>query len=196
MVTPNLKKHSQAYNGLLLLIAAVTFLFAVIKMPLEMQILARAGPRRTSINDFYNQRAPRSKVDQHIDAKRSYHFFNREPAHEMSLKGASAEEELALRKEEEEMAKKVDEIVHRELDGPHHEHRHLRSGADKQMLVERIERAAERFLGQKEELEDEEENLELVGDIPHERKEEDPYDKEFSSEVQEIVSRYTQRDEN
>ena len=179
-------KSSSSNNVVLICIAAVTFAFAVVKMPLEVEILARAGPQRRSINDFYNQRGPRSAVDQRIDAKRSYsHMFNRG---QRSLQGIDSAD---LQKEDEEMAKKVDEIVHRYLDGDGPRRRHLRAGADKQMFSERVHHVVERFLGKENQRE---EPMEVVGAVPHQHKEEDPFDKEFTAEVQNIVNRYTEKD--
>lgn len=152
-------------------------------MPLEMQILERAAPRRTSISDFYNHRAPRSEVDQRIDAKRSYsHMFNR--GQKRSLRGVDTAQQ------DEAMAKKVDEIVHRYLDGDG-PRRHLRPEADEHMFSERVFHVAQRFLGKEQE--QEEEPMDIVGAVRHEHKEEDPFDKEFTSEVQDIVDRYSDR---
>lgn len=169
-------------NAVLLVIAVVTFAFAVVKMPLEMEILARAGPRRTSINDFYSTHS-RSAVDQRIDAKRSYsHMFNRNSNNNLRAVDDAA------------MAQKVDEIVHRYLNGDNGtitKRRHLRAGADKELFSERVQRVVEQFWGDQQQPQ---EPMEVVGAVPHQHKEEDPFDKEFSAEVQDIVNRYTEKD--
>jgi hypothetical protein len=177
-----LQSSRKSNNPLLLFIAGVTFLFAVVKMPLEMEILSRAVPQRRSIHDFYNHRAPRSEVDQRIDAKRSYsHMFNR--GQQRSLRAV----------EDEEMALKVDEIVHRYLNGEQEpQQRRLRDGMDKDMLTERVQHLVERFLGHEEETE---EDMEVVGAVPHQHKEDDPFDRAFSEEIQDIVNRYTEKSE-
>ncbi|CAB9527457.1 expressed unknown protein [Seminavis robusta] len=118
--TPSSEQNSN--TTLLLFIAFVTFWFALLKIPLEMEILSRAAPPHLSIHDFYNHKAKHfSTVEQRIDAKQSYHFFDRRGPHH-------SEQET---KEDEELAHEVERMVHhyyKQHENEHEEHRHLRSG--------------------------------------------------------------------
>jgi hypothetical protein len=155
-------------NSLLLFIAFLTFAFLLLKMPMDIKTVSRVAPH--TIDDLYNRRAPHSAVDQRIDAKRSYHFFNRK-RRDMSQKQIQ---------EDQELAQEVDKIMrHHNLDME--ERRNLRSGADDN-VADRLKNVVRRYLGAKKHS--------YVGGIPHERKEEDPYDSEITKEIQDIVKHH------
>ena len=63
------------------------------------------------------------------------------------------------------------------------------------MFSERVQSVVERYMGKRknEHIDESEEKMEMVGKIPHERKQEDAFQKEFSAEVQDIVNRYTEK---
>lgn len=162
-------------------IAAVTFLFAVVKMPLEMKILFQSAParREQTLDDFYNPHLRQhSAVDQHIDARRSYHFFHRK---------SPASQQRSLQAVQAESSSILDNNSH--------------PSSPKMMALELLEDAA---LAHKVEdmvvryLDHHDENNENNNDIatthtqgiPVKRKQDDPFDREFKANVQKVVNRY------
>ena len=183
-------------------IAAVTFLFAVVKMPLEMKILFQSAParREQTLDDFYNPHLRQhSAVDQHIDARRSYHFFHR--------KSPVSQQQRSLRAVEAESSSIVDDNHHHqaspkvalELSEEDQEDAAL---ADKveEMVVRYLDHHDETNANEKKEEDSEGTHQPLRTDTknkvatPHgievERKQDDPFDSEFKADVQKIVNRF------
>lgn len=172
-------------NALLLFIAFVTFWFVVLKMPMELQVTSRAASSRLTMDDWYNKRAPRSAVDQRMDAQRSYHFFNRR----------RSDTSLEQIHEDQKLAYEVDKIMrhHYSLDDPE-ERRNLRSGVDKTTVSERVKEIVRQYLDRNDGATGAKKRP-YIGGIPQERKEEDPYDIEITKEIQDIVNEYRDPDE-
>lgn len=195
--------NQEQQKAMLVFIATVTFTFAVIKMPLEMALLLRASPEHHSIHDFYNHRA-RSAVDQHIDAARSYHFFHRDL---QAVDSADNTKTSKLVQEDAELSKKVQEIVSRYIDDRDKETQteeekedqkqgNLRVRADNEsMFTQKVQQLVQRYAAKHAEKQEEMIITHKDG-IPHERKQDDPFDEEFASEIQEIVTRYTDKQGN
>jgi hypothetical protein len=188
-------KSTSTNNGWLLFVAFVTFCFVLLKIPMELKVTSRAASssQRLTIDDLYNKKAPRSAIDRRIiDAKRSYHFFNRK-RNDMSPE--------QIRKDQE-LAHEVDKIMryHSVHDDPEdEERRNLRSGVDKtttkNVLSDRALEVMKRYLpgfhttnlvGRNDGTAGAMKKGH-VGGIPHERKEEDPYDIEITKEIRDIM---------
>ena len=95
--SPNGKTTRQTLQ----IIVAMIFFLAVVKLPLEMSLVSQSVHREQGIQDFYNPHLrPHSTVDQHIDARKSYHFFHRKTApqqqQQRSLRATTPEESFSI----------------------------------------------------------------------------------------------------
>ena len=180
-------------------IAAVTFLFAVVKMPLEMKILFQSAParREQTLDDFYNPHLRQhSAVDQHIDARRSYHFFHRKsPASQQrSLQAVQAESSSILDNnshpsspktmalellEDAALAHKVEDMVVRYLDHHHENNENDKTLNDNEGGPRNLRRVMDNDIA----------TTHTKG-ITVKRKQDDPFDGEFKANVQKVVNRY------
>jgi len=198
------------YKSTLILIAVVTFIFAIVKLPLEVKILSSIFHPIQSVDDFYSSSShqePRKRrkpyKKQNIDIRSYQNLFNRGAestiGHPRSLlqsdyldSGDHAEWE----EDDKEMARKVKEIMKRY--SYHHEHEDSMDTAGSSS--DRDNRGDKR--GHLRPGADHDMFYQRVWQVVqrhfhhsknnnnNEQKQGDPFDKEFEAEIEAIVDGY------